>query len=151
MLYDLAGVMQTYRASDAGRTIELYVRLSTIGPLGVIAANLFRAQKASERAKTYRGPSKGEAYRKKEWSLGNVCKSLQGNDVLPWGWGLDRGQPVHRHVLYVDLPTGQVSFHSEFRGEGPDYPGEWDGKKGQGPDRITRWAVQLLAEAAADA
>ena len=33
-------------------------------------------------------------------------------------------------ILYVDLPTGQVSWHipaSEIMGEFADYKGEWDG------------------------
>jgi len=33
-------------------------------------------------------------------------------------------------ILYVDLPTGQVSWHipsAELNGYFPDYAGEWDG------------------------
>jgi hypothetical protein len=55
-----------------------------------------------------------------------------------------------KHV-YIDLPTGQVSFHNGARYDGPDYPGEWDGAAGQGADRICRWIGQLLADAPASA
>lgn len=50
--------------------------------------------------------------------------------------------------IYVDLPTGQVSFHNGARYDGPDYPGAWDGMPGQSADRICRFVAQLLASAA---
>jgi hypothetical protein len=46
---------------------------------------------------------------------------------MMWGWGLDLKQPNAKHVLYLDLPQGQVSLHSVRRFTGPDYPGKWDG------------------------
>ena len=45
------------------------------------------------------------------------------------GWGRDEAQTFNKWVLYVDLPEGQVSFHSPERYEGPDYPGQWDGRR----------------------
>lgn len=140
--------MATYRGSDADRTRALYAEISALGPAGVVAMNLLRAQKASERAKLYRGrANKGQAYEKKQWSMGNACLALQqhGEAIgIVWGWGVDASQPVHSHVLYVDCPTGQVSFHSGFRGVGPDYPGEWDGVAGMGPQRVVTWCANLL-------
>jgi hypothetical protein len=56
----------------------------------------------------------------------------------------DPATPAYSHVLYVDLPTGQVSFHTAARDDGPAYAGAWDGIKGQGPDRIIRWVARLL-------
>lgn len=66
------------------------------------------------------------------------------------GLGFDPDQPVHRLVLYVNLPSGQVSFHAAERGPGPDYPASWDGVTGIGPQRILTWIGRLLdgAEAA---
>jgi hypothetical protein len=52
-------------------------------------------------------------------------------------------QEFHQWVLYVDLPTGQVSFHTAARGVGPDYPGKWDGVRGTGAIRIIKWASSL--------
>lgn len=47
-------------------------------------------------------------------------------------------------VLYVEIPTGQVSFHSPTRGNGPDYEGDWDGAQGVSGDRIVA-AIDHLA------
>ncbi len=52
---------------------------------------------------------------------------------IVWGWGFDPDQPVHRLVVYIDLPSGQVSFHAAERGPGPDYPASWDGVPGISP------------------
>lgn len=145
---DLADVIAVYTGSDGARTAALYAELEALGPIGIIAVNLFRAQKASERAKVYRGGGfRGKAYDKKQWSMDNAAKALRehaGAAGIGWGWGLDLKQPVHRHVLYIDLPTGQVSFHSGARGAGPDYPGEWDGRPGQSADRVCRWVARLV-------
>jgi len=69
--------------------------------------------------------------------------------IITWGWGVDGKQEYHRDVLYVDLPTGQVSFHQSGRGKGPDYLGEWDGNTGVGPQRACLWAARLLEAARA--
>ncbi len=122
-----AEVLSIYQGSDGVATKALYARLAALGPMGVIAVNLFRAQKASERAKQYRGGRfRAAAYERKQWSIDNLCTALAEHGVsagLVYGWGEDETQPVYCFVFYVDLPTGQVSFHSSFRGEGPDYPG----------------------------
>jgi hypothetical protein len=146
----LGEVMLTYQGSDSERTRLLYDELAGLGPLGVIAMNLLRAQKASSRAKDYRGRGyRGQAYDKKQWSMDNACRALiEHGAEIGWGWGLDPAQPVHCHVLYVETPFGQVSFHSGQRGDGPDYLGAWDGVQGMGADRITRWCARLLDEAA---
>lgn len=153
MSENLAHVLGVYRGSDGTATKALYERLATIEPAGDIAVNLFRAQKASERAKVYRGGMRGRgsfrsmAYERKEWALTNLCEALLAGDAaagIRWGWGLDPKQEVHRDVLYVDLPTGQVSFHTSGRLAGPDYPGEWDGVRGHSVDRVVRWVTRLL-------
>ena len=55
MTLQLHRVMQTYQGSDGEATRALYAELQQRGPVGVIAVNLFRAQKNSARAKVYRG------------------------------------------------------------------------------------------------
>ena len=147
----LGEVMAVYDGSDAERTKALYRELEELGPVGTIAVNLFRAQKASSRAKLYRGRGfKGAAYDKKQWSMSNLCDALHAHaGSIRWGWGIDHLQVLHRNVLYIDLPTGQVSFHSEWRSRGPDYPGEWDGCRDASADRIVRWVAQLLDGVAA--
>lgn len=148
----LADVIRIYEGSDGSATLGLYQELSTKGTVGVIAMNLFRAKKNSERAKGYRGgiPGQGSyrgmAYRRKERSmaaLGVILESRAGQLGITWGWKRDRSREAHAWVLYVETPAGQVSFHTEARGVGPDYPGEWDGEN-QAAERIIRWCAALL-------
>jgi hypothetical protein len=47
-------------------------------------------------------------------------------------------------ILYIDLPTGQVSFHCPERGDGPDYAGSWDGVPEASRDRIVAAIDQLV-------
>jgi hypothetical protein len=157
MSSSLARVATVYHGSDGDATKALYVELEQLGPIGVIAMNLMRAQKASERAKKYRGgaPGKGSyrqmAYERKDWAIGNLCAALAQHGAaagLTWGWGIDenaakRDDPFC-HVFYVDLPTGQVSFHRASRGDGPDYPGQWDGANGKAIGRVVAFAARVL-------
>jgi len=146
-------VLAAYEGSDGDATRALFARLEAIGPAGVVALNLFRASKNSARAKVYRGGMrgrgsfKGMAYDRKAWAVDNLAKVLgtHGEGLgLRWGWGVDDKQPVHRDVLYVDLPTGQVSFHTAPRGAGPDYPGGWDGVPGMSAQRVCSWCARVL-------
>lgn len=148
----IGDVLAVYRGSDGDATKRLYAELEQLGPIGTIAVNLFRAQKCSERAKVYRGGGyRHEAYARKQWSMDNLCKALAqhaGTCSIRWGWKPDPSMAPddpYRFVLYVDLPTGQMSFHGP-RGNGPDYGGEWDGIPGQCPDRVCRWVARLLRE-----
>ena len=149
-------VLEIYQGSNGAATTELYKRLERIGVAGSIAKELFRAQKASTRAKLYRGgiPGKGSyrrmAYDKKNYSLFNLCTFLAANaagEGIKWGWKRDMGTPGFEWCLYVDLSTGQASFHSATRYSGPDYDGEWDGKKASA-DAIIKFCETLLAYAA---
>lgn len=154
MKYDFATVLSIYQGSDGEATKALYAALTTIGDDGVVAINLFRACKGSERAKKYRGGERGRSYRgmaydRKQWALKNIVWALtKGSVGISWGWGIDellrdRGDP-HYHVLYVDLPTGQVSFHTGERGVGPPYPGAWDGVREAAAGRICRHIANLF-------
>lgn len=142
-------ITKVFDGSDGDATRRLYDRLDGQGPTGTIAKNLFRAAKTSHRAKHYRGRRfRSAAYDTKGWSLDQLCALLAEHaadaSIPSWGWLEDDEQPVHRHVLYVDLPSGQVSFHTGLRGKGPDYNGAWDGITGQQSTRILRWAAALL-------
>ena len=150
-------VAAIYNGSDGAATRALYARLQALcGPAGVIAMNLFRAQKASARAKVYRGGVRGRgsfrdmAYEKKNWSLQNLCAALTEHAAglgIAWGWREDPKQAFHSWVLYVELPTGQVSFHAAARGQGPDYPRDWDGCKDASAGRIVAWVESVDASA----
>jgi hypothetical protein len=151
-LTDLSTIVRIYQGSNGDATRMLYRDLEAFGPMGVIAVNLFRACKCSERAKVYRkGPGyRTEAYARKDWSIRNLASALHASDAhgLAWGWAIDRDLQArldpHHHILYVDLPTGQVSFHNGQRYEGPDYRGQWDEERGAAANRICRFVAELF-------
>ncbi len=127
--------VHVFTQSDGSVTREYYARLISRGPIGVIAMNLFRAQKCSHRAKKYRGGIAGKgsyahlAYERKNYSLKELCDALSihsKNSEITFGWKLDPAQSWACWVLYIDLPNGQVSFHCTERYAGPDYSGDWD-------------------------
>jgi hypothetical protein len=144
--------VEIFAGSNGDETKELYARLNDLGPTGLVALNLFRAQKCSDRAKVYRGGIRGRgsfrsmAYDRKNWSLRNLCDVLSrhAKDLgISWGWGEDTGTEGYAFVLYVELPAGQVSFHAPERGTGPSYGKPWDGL-GISRDRILAYAQAIL-------
>lgn len=142
-------ILAIYQGSDGKATMGLYSQLGAYGPVGAMAVNVFRACKASERAKLYRGGGyRGQAYEKKDWSIGNLCDALRDHGEalgIVWGWGRDDRAVGFENVLYVDLPTGQISFHNAYRKDRcPDYGKPWDGMKGQAPTRICRWIATIF-------
>lgn len=138
-------VLEIYAGSNGEATKDLYSRLEKLGPAGVVALNLFRAQKASSRAKVYRRKFKGVAYEKKNWSLKLLCEALAASSpYFSFGWREDPTQEYHTWVLYVDLPTGQVSFHSATALRPERYDKPWDGS-GDSATRIIRFVESILA------
>lgn len=141
---------EVYEGSDAALTRLLCSELTKRGPAGRVAALLFRAQKSSRRAKMYgRTSYRGLAYGRKGESLRELAAALAECDAavgvtLGWGWGRDESSP-NPWVLYVDLPLfGQVSFHSPERYDGPDYAGEWDGRRAS-EERIVGFCQHVLS------
>lgn len=125
--------IDVYTQMDGQVTTRYYTILAQRGPAGKLALNLFRAQKCSSRAKVYkRRKYTAAAYDRKEWSMAQLCDVLIEHGhalMIRFGWLEDPttifdDQPSH--VLYIDLPTGQISFHNPRRGRGPEYPGQWD-------------------------
>ncbi len=149
----LASVVKVYEGSDGDATMALYNRLAKLGPAGEIAMNVFRAQKNSARAKKYRGgiPGKGSyksmAYGRKQWAIENLTKALAAHAAgcgIQWGWGVDPKEGMHSAVLYIDLPTGQVSFHTAPGVMEPRYAGQWDGARGVSVGRVCGWVAKVL-------
>lgn len=141
-------VTAVYRGSDSMATCGLYAELELVTN-GMVAVNLLRICKKSSRAKTYRGRSKGSAYSGKDWALGQLVDLLPASG-LAWGWGEDLslkydGDP-HHHILYVELPSGQVSFHMAWRHPTPYHDRGWDGVRHMAAERICAWAASLLGE-----
>jgi hypothetical protein len=149
----LGNILTIYTGSDGVATKGLYDLLDQRGPKGELAHHLMRAMKTSERAKQYRGrDGQGRkysqlSYGRKQDAIEKVAALLgqhaQRFGIL-WGWAEDTDQPYHRWILYVDLPTGQVSFHAAERGDGPTYTKPWDQKKRQGSIRICKFAAAVL-------
>ena len=146
-------VAQIFNGRDADATTKLYATLQAIGPSGVVATNLLRASKNSGRAPDYRrGKSVRAAYDTKQWALGQLCEALEKDAAalgIVWGWKRDRSTPGFSWVLYVELPRSdgvmrQASYHSSNRLTGPDFSGEWDGKRGESHKRVIAWSQMIL-------
>ena len=146
---------QVYYGSNSGATNSLYRRLEKEGSIGLIAAHLMRVQKASSRAKVYRGgithhdgqqtSFRDLAYGRKDQCLLWLCNVLTSDNCgMTWGWKQDPKADRAQHVLYIDLPQGQVSFHATKRYRGPDYGGEWDGEH-KSEERIIAFCDSVLA------
>lgn len=153
-----------YNGSDGSETRRLLGALRRRGLMGDIAASLFTAQKASERAKRYghagfqgsrgRVTYRDLSYTRKGEALFALCEILKETDLrfgedrpFLWGWrkdGSSFASVAPPWVLYVDLPTGQVSFHSLERYAGPEYPREWDGVRKASAGRIVAFCQNIL-------
>lgn len=142
-----------YDGSDAALTRAFVSDLKKRGPAGLIAALLFKCQKSSRRAKMYGHTSyRGLAYGRKGESLKELCGALAEHGAalgISFGWGRDESS-YNSHVLYIELPNDgggealQVSFHSPERFSGPDYEGEWDGKR-LSEERIINFCQGVIA------
>ena len=137
-----------YEESDAAFTRRILRQLEAKGIMGCIAAQLFRAQKSSSRAKEYRGEYIGHAYARKGECLKRLCDLLVKQGDLSWGWGTDNQMNEFGPccILYIDLPQGQVSFHNYERFAGPDYPHEWDNRQASA-ERILVFCEAVLSDA----
>jgi hypothetical protein len=107
-------------------TKAYYAEMGAKGFNGLLAVALFRAQKRSTAAKRYSRRFRSDTYDVKNWSIEQACSVLLSHNFgFAWGWARDLSTPGFTWVLYVDLPTGQCSFHARQRGNGPDYAGKW--------------------------
>ena len=144
----LEEIEAVYHGRDADRTKALYARLQMFAPRGLVAVELLRVARNSEMAKGYKTRAgRAAAYDTKDWSIGELCRALRDNpDVIAsWGWARDDRTTNFENVIYVDIPgAGQVSFHTSYRRDGPDYSGTWDGARGTAPVRICRWVEAIL-------
>jgi len=147
---------QVYHGSNSGATHSFYSRLEKKGSIGLIAAHLMRVQKSSRRAKVYRGgithhdgqrtSFRKLAYGRKDQCLLWLCNELTEDGCgLTWGWKQDSKEEFAKHVLYIDLPQGQVSFQSTEKYRGPEYRGEWDGKL-KSEERIIAFCDSVVSE-----
>lgn len=140
--------MEVFAQNNGEVTKAYYAELDAIGPMGKVCTALLRAQKRSDAAKRYRARKHTEsAYGVKNWSINELTRLMLEHASLlgiRWGWKKDRNTPGYEWVIYVDTPNGQVSFHSPYRGSGPQYEGRWDGIRGIGRYRITDLCDHVL-------
>lgn len=114
-----------FKQRDGEATVTLCIELSKRGLLGAAAVCLYQAQYSSARAKTYRRRSKGYSYERKNIALMRMPRWLERSSI-EYGWGFDATSKNYENVLYVELATGQCSFHSSERGDGPEFKGRWN-------------------------
>ncbi|MBL6852365.1 MAG: hypothetical protein ISS15_05430 [Alphaproteobacteria bacterium] len=152
-LYD--EVMGVYLGSNGDKTKALYQRLNALGPVGFVASNLFRACKCSERAKDYRrGSQKREAYRRKQWSLDNLDGVRCCSNMAQRSGSSGAGRPIRRRnstskCSMSSSRPARLAFTPRRAATARIFVGAWDGVRGEAPERICRWVVQVLEGAAA--
>jgi hypothetical protein len=160
--YEANRVRLIYEGSDGAATKALYTELAGYGPIGIVAINLFRAQKCAARATFISDwiatlPRAEQEHQNAHYAvlvfsrrhyalvqLAAVLGECAADLGIGYGWGCDLTAPRYPWVLYVDLPTGQVSFHALTKGDGPAYPGVWDGVVDASAERIIAFVNLIL-------
>lgn len=139
--------IEAFESRNPSVTVAFQSSLLSRGVAGQLAFGVFRAQKRSTVAKGQRrGKYRRGCYDGKNEALKYVDSLMQihaRNLGLTWGWGIDRSQEYHSSVLYVDLPTGQCSFHSESSVSTTVYRGNWD-RKSNSRDAILAYCDEVL-------
>lgn len=133
--------LDVFSTRDGQVTVEYQNDLLIRGKPGQLAFGLFRAQKRSTLAKSYRKRGhRGRAYDGKSEALryvdavATMSGSCLDGFLLEWGWGLDPRTTKYDQVLYCDLQAGtsqlgQCSFHSEQAYSRKKYPNKWDSSR----------------------
>jgi len=130
MSTSLESARVAFGQSNPEATARLLKKVEGRSKLGRIAAQMFRAAKASRE----NGSS--------DWrdnAMRGMCNALESYPLLKWGWGKSKG----KDVVYVELPNGLVRIQSGQRMEGPDYPGDKKGSDASGK-RIRDFIDSLL-------
>jgi hypothetical protein len=128
-------IAEIYHGSNAADTRKLLDRVRELGHAGRIAAVIFRLQKTAARWRSYKGSVTRGDYSVSRQTLAKeyiteaaaeLARLLTVDDYgIAWGWHFDRHVKFQdpEHVLIVELPAGQVSWHVISRGVGPDFAG----------------------------
>jgi len=122
--------LEAFETRSRDKTVEFQNDLLCRGRAGQLAFGLFRAQKRSTLAKTYR------RHNDRQSSYDGKNEALQYLDAvlsrwgaamkIEWGWQVDRKTEVHQHVLYVQLTDKrQCSFHSGKCYSEKAFPDQW--------------------------
>lgn len=133
-----------YAGTDGDATRALFDELCGHGVRGRLAMHLFRAQKCTARAAIAVGTYRDLAVGRKKWALEQLADCLRNEATYLFGWAVDPEDPRLPWVLIVDLPNGQVRFHTAVKGNGPPYPGEWEGSDEQTLERVLAFVNAAL-------
>lgn len=153
---DYTDIVRIYQGSDGEATRALYRALEQFGPVGGIAVNAPAnvrnapsciAAAAATKPRPMIARTGASATSRRALHSAPAAEVASG---VVWGWAIDdalraKGDP-HHHILYIELSTGQVSFHTGSRGPGADYAGQWDGARGVAAERICRWVAVVMAQ-----
>lgn len=135
---------EAMKTGSGEKVVEFLFELGARAEQGAIASALFRAQNNSSRAKRGRR-GRRDRYSNKNEALAALVMSLDIFKQHKFGWGYDEATIGYPHVLYVELPQGQVSFHSAKRFAGPIHDREWDSERASA-DRIAGYCDSVLQE-----
>lgn len=124
---------EAFNVRDQSITCRFQNDLLSRGKIGQIAFGLFRAQKRSTLAKTYRRGMRHKSYDAKNEALHylDTCLTLWADELgYRWGWQHDSQQEFHNQVLYFeDGVFGQASFHAQRASSNKRFEGKWDRRK----------------------
>jgi hypothetical protein len=88
---------------------------------------------AAKETSKYQYSSRQYRYMKKGYLLDELCRLAAKQECFTWGWKKDPNPPANgaEWVLYFECNGIQCSFHAFERGDGPDFPGDWDKEEHQ--------------------
>jgi hypothetical protein len=118
------------------------------GGLGIIAAQLFRTQKAAyyvaERIHTIPASKRSAYYGRVE---SQIAKLVQVMKTTPWAWGWGRGygEPKRPHILFIETPEGPVLFRHRRRLSGPNYTLRPEGCEESTQGRVINFCEGVLS------
>lgn len=134
MYENINRVDYAFYCSDAPASRRLCQDLDSMGAMGQLASLLFKAEKASQYAKSYIGlaPVSRRPYR--DYSNDRMQEMLSKATCLldahakamriTWGWATSNKPHNPPWMLCIDLPTGKVAYRLLRRRQGPDYVSE---------------------------
>lgn len=146
-------VSEALCTSNAPLSRRLCKELDSMGLMGELASLLFKAQKANEQAKSYRGKAPVSRRPYGDYSKDRMQEMLKKASYLldahattmgvSWGWSVDDKPNRPPWVFCIDLPTGQVVYRLPYRGIGPDYESGF-GSEFSNDHRIAEFCAGVL-------
>lgn len=104
-------------------------RLVKFCPLAKAFRIALEIEDCSTQGKKYHGEWSNHYYVKKSLAIQNLIEVFKENN---WVYGKHKSNDYHtKHIVYFEIPgCEQISFHCTVDEKVPDYPKEWDGKRG---------------------